>query len=217
MQSYCSEQVSYNMEATTCKDDTHMLSAAIFFEMMKPSRAPRAPTVHFDHVLLASELKFLAVLKKPGSFSWTGEDYAALGRSLSPNQDSLAAHSSVLKIILKHAGTGFPAQACMNRAMVRLHNQHQIFGPDLPAYRVDKVCSTSSDHWRIMCKHVYELRKKTAECEDPGLQECLDAIDLSWMPAPESPPAPSAASATPPAPTRQASGVQREHFNKTLK
>eukprot|EP00959_Pyramimonas_sp_CCMP1952_P363003 7601429-Pyramimonas_sp.AAC.1 len=142
------------------------------------ARAQRPMTVRFDPNVLLESWDALAKLRKPG-FSFDGASYAALGRSLNPAPESLAKHARPLSVLIDVAPTGFPSHPCLATTFSLLHYKHQIFGSDLPPSALASTCAGAADSWRIMCKHLYTMKKDGFSADVPAdVQALLDKIEL---------------------------------------
>ena len=178
--------------------------------------------MQFDDADMARNLSGLAALRRPG-FSWQADTYLALGRSLSPHQESLALHADCLHVLLSTARTGFLSQGCLEKTLCRLHCDREIFGPGVPHHQLDRLCKKSADNWRILCKHVYELRKAEKLVDHDRLAACVSLIQL---PPPGHRPAPTTRSAsfssasgessTPPEPGALSVQNKKQNTHKTI-
>ena len=140
---------------------------------MGRTRAPRPTTTHFDPAALAENWNHLAKIKTPG-FQWDGSSYE---RGRGPNVDvlSLALHAAALLPLLLLGITGFPALADIRAALLLVNDSHGILvGPPRFIY---KIATDAADKWRIMCAHVYQLKKSGAT--NTPIQELIDIIKLA--------------------------------------
>lgn len=144
--------------------------------MTAPSgqRGPRPNVTRFESGALVARWSELASRKRPG-FQWDGSTYAALGRSLTPNIGSLERHRDALEGLIEVAPTAFPSQPALKGSLLALHLKHNIFEGAHDA-KAQKLATDGADAWRIMCRHLYELKKQG--CEIAGLQPLLDKIIL---------------------------------------
>ena len=129
--------------------------------------------MHVSPETLYRRWEELARLRDCG-FRWEGSSYGKPSRSLSSDEEGLAKHAPGLLALLGLAPTGFPAQASVRDALVKLHSQHAVF--DCDSRMVLRYASEAADVWRIMCRDCYELKKK--KCRNPTLQSLMDLIEL---------------------------------------
>ena len=138
-------------------------------------RSPRTKHVSLQVSAVESELLPIAQ-QAPGllGFSWKGTSYTKMSRGLSADQISLGRHSQVLKVLLKSGGP-FPSQVSLRHVLQHLHVQHAILG-EPPDVRV--ACDEAADCWRIMLRHLHELKKATLKGRqvNPDLKELMDLI-----------------------------------------
>ncbi len=149
----------------------------------------RPTTSHFEPTVLQKTLQTIAKLRNPG-FLWDGTNYDALGRNLNPSLGGLSLHSAVLGPLLDVAPTGFPAHSTLRATLVTLHSDYNIFG-DVPARLVYKTAQEAADHWRIMCRHCYELKKKPNHANMP--EDVRVLVDKVVLPTPQAAAADTAA------------------------
>ena len=129
------------------------------------SRSPRPLTSRFCSRSLAASLKPLAQVKgQVLGFKWDGSSYESLSRNRHPNVGSLEVHAEPLQHILAAAPTGLPRFKMLRVTFLALHADYDIFG-DVEPRHLFKVATESTDNWRIMARHVYELAKAGGSCE----------------------------------------------------
>ena len=87
------------------------------------ARAPRPMTSMFLPEGLVEDLKPIAQMKRV-PFEWDASSYSALGRNNAPNQASLGTHESVLRVLIRHAKTGFPSHHLLRSALLTLHSEY---------------------------------------------------------------------------------------------
>ena len=144
--------------------------------MPAPARQPRPGTSHFDVAEMAADMTPVAALRTPG-FEWSGCSYPALGRSLSPHIDGLLQHCAVLAPLLVRSPTGFPAHADVVGMLRILQASHTILG-DMAEHRLERQLREAADHWRIMAKHCYELRRRGFAGGGKDIQAMVSTIVL---------------------------------------
>ena len=138
------------------------------------SRCPRPKNVNIDGASLFVAWEPWAKIKDPG-FEWDGSDYAKACRSLAPDSGGLVLYMEPLKVLLKLAPTGFPTHASLRQVFEKLHNKYRILGQITPKQEWPAIAD-ATDKWRVMCKDIYELKKKTAP--PPELKPLTDLIEL---------------------------------------
>ena len=139
-------------------------------------RARRPSVSNFEAADLAAALFPLAGLRATG-FRWDGSDYTALGRNHVPHQASLSQHAEALAIICGFAPSGFPAHATLRNTLLLLQNKHNVLG-DHPAHRLFREASVAAENWKIMCKHVYVIKKQNIEITHAALMGAVAKIRL---------------------------------------
>ena len=141
-------------------------------------RAPRPITMRFESSHLVEKLDPLAQ-KRRQRFCWTGASYESCSRSLAPNLPSLDKHTEVLKPIVEIAPSGFPSHPNLSGCLVALHWRHAIFEGVVQGSRVHTIAAQSADRWRIMARHLYDLKKAQLDLRDsfPRIADILDLMD----------------------------------------
>ena len=130
-------------------------------------------------------LKPIAEVRKH-NWRWDASLYPSLGRNCAPNQPSLAMHREPLTEIIRHANTGFPAHAALRTVFTMLQDHFQVFGDSIPQHRVWREASEAADSWRVMCKHLYNLKKGKPPLTEEELEPILGMIVLPSQAADES-------------------------------
>jgi len=143
-------------------------------------RRARPTTTRFDPEALATMWGPLAQRRRPG-FAWDGSSYAALGRTYAPNVASLALHLPALEALVTVAPTGFPSQPCLADTLSHIHRRHNIFEDEMSPNKCRRVAGNAADAWRIMMRHLYEIRKKGATPD--SLQRVFCMMELPAQPA----------------------------------
>ena len=149
-------------------------------EVTPRPRAKRPRTVGPDVASLVEKWTPLAALRDPG-YTWDGALYAKPTRETGPDRVSLSMHKGALKLLLAECPTGFPSQVRLRDVLMELHQRHHILGcADRFVY---KCANESADIWRVMCRDLYEMKKKqkkdSAPRENQDVQELIDMIDTS--------------------------------------
>eukprot|EP00974_Lingulodinium_polyedra_P098660 9562551-Lingulodinium_polyedra.AAC.1 len=141
-------------------------------------RSPRPLTVSFAARELTEQWSSLAAMKSPGFF-WDGSGYAAKSRSQAADRVGLERHAAALEPLLRMAPTGFPAIGSVRAALMELHKAWTVF-PDVLDKHLWKASAEAADNWRIMCKHVYNLKRAGASDFKafPRLKVLVDLIKL---------------------------------------
>ena len=116
-------------------------------------------TSRFAPTALAVKWDELAGQRRPG-FEWDGTSYMACGRSLAPDMASLLAHKDALKPLIECAPTAFPSHPNLKAVLLGMHRRQKIFGE---TSKVERTCAEGADRWRIMCRHLYDIKKSGAE------------------------------------------------------
>ena len=142
------------------------------------SRAPRPLTSKFLPRDLVEDWTPIAQVRNPG-FLWDGSDYDCPKRSQLGDVSQLLARQEPLKLLIKHAPTGFPSHPNLRSALGSLQVKFQIFGTDIG--NTSRVVMESADRWRIMMRNLYN-RKRLGE-DDSALAPLLDGITLPVGPA----------------------------------
>ena len=119
----------------------------------------RPQTSRFTPSALADRWDELARQRRPG-FDWDGSSYMACGRSLALDTASLVAHKDALKMLVEVAPTAFPSHPCLKSVLLGMHRKLKIFGETT---KVERVSSEGADRWRIMCRHLYDIKKSGIE------------------------------------------------------
>ena len=173
------------------------------------TRAPRPKSSTFVPTELAKSLTKLAEKRKV-VFKWDATDYPSLARSLPPSVNGLEMFYDPLRIILSFATTGFPAHAALRDVLLQLHDEHHIFGV-VPPHRIFKVATEAADHWRILTRHLYTLKKNCTDLagHSEKVAELVSMIvlpdtGLSSTEALPDEPTPALAAVEPPAPLSDA-------------
>ena len=122
-------------------------------------RLPRPKQYKVDETALFSQWGVLANLKKTG-FEWDGSDYTKASRALSQDESGLVTYHEPLVPLLKQAPSGFPTFHSVRQVLHMLHTKYNILG-DIPEKQEFSYVSDAADKWRIMCKDVYEQKKRS--------------------------------------------------------
>ena len=124
----------------------------------------------FDVESLKEAWKPLAELRRPG-FSWDGASYLGVRKGLSERR-GLMLHAVPLKSLLQHCPHGFPSQSQLEATLLNLEeecrgilNCEQRFTP--------RTAHRGADMWRVMCKHIYDLKINLCADEEPLLQDLM--------------------------------------------
>ena len=138
-------------------------------------RAPRPRTSHFDATALVNAWAPMARLRR--GIQWDGSGYSALGRTLVPAPASLERHVEPLEKLVELAPTGFPSHPVLRQALAQLHEKFGILG-DMRPDQMLKISSQAANHWRIMCRHLYELKKKGGCTGFDAVNKVIDKVQL---------------------------------------
>ena len=136
---------------------TILTAVAILAQGEMGGRAPGPKTVHFQPLELATSWRAFAQLRTPG-FEFDGSGYGKPVRSLSGDLTGLVAYSAPLKCLLGVAPTGFPSQASVRDSLLLLQKDHNIF--QCQPHMEEKRADEAADIWRVMCKDLYNIKKK---------------------------------------------------------
>ena len=82
-------------------------------------------------------------------------------------------HLEPLKVLLALAPTGFPAHRQVQKALQQLQQDFNIL--NCKEQELNIITADAADCWRIMCKHVYTLKKNKIKVKG-SLQELLDLV-----------------------------------------
>eukprot|EP00959_Pyramimonas_sp_CCMP1952_P049479 1033760-Pyramimonas_sp.AAC.1 len=168
---------------------------------MASSRSPRPLTSNFSEAQLKQQWSGLAKLKKPG-FSWDASSYQVSTRTEKPDLESLENHARAARPLIELAPTGFPSIVNLRNVFVQLHKEYNIFD-SIDDRHVWKTATDASDKWRIVCKHVYNLKKAGASdslAEYPQLQGLVGLIQLPKPKVPAAAESPGGGEPAPDAP-----------------
>jgi hypothetical protein len=128
----------------------------------KSERNPRPTTCQFNVEDLYKKWEPLAQLRRPG-YKWDCSTYEAQSRTQSAHIPGLVAHAPALKALLGLAPSGFPSHKLLRLTLFQLAEKYTIF-EDVPPRLHWKCASEAADVWKVVCRHVYELRKKGCQC-----------------------------------------------------
>ena len=137
------------------------------------TRRARPKNFEVDVDACVQDLKPLSLMKDCG-FSWSACEYAKPSRQKGADMAGLLRFEPALSIVLKHAPTGFPTFRSLRTVFSKLHEEAKVFG-DLTSFQLNHTLDHTSDKWRIMCKHVYNLSK--LERPPPSLKKLWSMID----------------------------------------
>lgn len=156
---------------------------------MARARRPRPGTSTFNPDELAQLWDDLAGRRDPG-FQWDGSSYG-VSRGAAPDRDGLLRHLAPLRSLLTLAPSGFPSHPNLATALMRLDEKHSGLLRTSTRF-TERAASLGADQWKVMCKHVYELQKRTPSDLCEPLTALVGLIALR-PPDAATEPAPSAA------------------------
>ena len=139
---------------------------------MASGRRPRPRQVALDHQQLVDAWTPLAK-DRSCQFKWDGSLYTKPSRNLNGDQESLMLHLEPLKVLLALAPTGFPAHRQVQKALQQLQQDFNIL--NCKEQELNIITADAADCWRIMCKHVYTMKKNKIKVKG-SLQELLDLV-----------------------------------------
>ena len=139
-------------------------------------RRPRPPTIAVDGDALFAEWSEVAKLRK-APWSWDGASYPKK-RSQGPCRESLRMHAPALIPLAKLAPSGYPTQTSVRDVLVRLDAAFGVL--ECPVASQYAVAGEAADAWRLMLKHVCDLRRGKKQVLPAEIQAILN--NLTWAP-----------------------------------